>query len=79
MIEAIERRNNAQLQAEQVHNELEVAKMQLEKAKIEAEKDRVKSNGLTKEILQDKWIDAIRNTNNKVIITDGKTPVIIND
>ena len=51
--------------------------MRLEKAKIEAETDKVKSSGLTKEILQDKWIDAIRNTQNKVIVTDGKTPVII--
>ena len=77
MIKAIESRNNANLQVDQVRNELEVAKMRLEKAKIEAETDKVKSSGLTKEILQDKWIDAIRNTQNKVIVTDGKTPVII--
>jgi hypothetical protein len=77
MIKAIESRNNANLQVDQVRNELEVAKMRLEKARIEAETDKVKSSGLTKEILQDKWIDAIRNTQNKVIVTDGKTPVII--
>jgi hypothetical protein len=59
-------------------NELELAKMRLEKAKIEAETDRVKSSGLTKEVLHEKWIEAIRNTNNKVIITDGKSPVIVN-
>jgi len=28
-------------------------------------------------ILKEKWKEAIRNTNNKVIITDGKTPVIL--
>lgn len=78
MIKAIEARNNTIQIAEQAKNELEIARMQLERAKIDREKDLVKSQGLTKEILQDKWIDAIRNTNNKVIITDGKTPVIVN-
>lgn len=79
MIKAIESRNNTVQQAEQAKNELEVARMRLERAKIERETDLEKSKGLTKEILQDKWIDAIRNTQNKVIITDGKTPVIINN
>lgn len=78
MIKAIESRNNTIQQAEQAKNELEIARMELEKAKIYREKDLIKSQGLTKEVLQDKWIDAIRNTNNKVIITDGKTPVIVN-
>lgn len=77
MIKAIEARNNTIQQAEQAKNELEIAKMELEKAKIYREKDLVKSQGLTKEILTDKYIEALRNTNNKVIITDGKTPVII--
>lgn len=78
MAKAIEARNNAIQQAEQVRNELQVAKMNLEKAKIEAEANRVKSQGLDSKLLQEKWIEAIRNTNNKVIITDGKTPVILN-
>lgn len=77
MAKAIENRNNAIQQAEQVKNELQVAKMNLEKAKIEAEANRVKSQGLDGKLLQEKWIEAIRNTNNKVIITDGKTPVIL--
>jgi hypothetical protein len=38
----------------------------------------VQSQGLTKEILQARWIEAIRNTTNKVIITDGQTPIILN-
>lgn len=79
MIKAIERRNNAIQEAEQVRNELEVSRMQLEKAKIEAEANRQRTQGLSKEVLQEKWIEAIRNTQNKVIITDGKTPVIINN
>ena len=78
MIKAIERRNNAVQQAEQVKNELEVSRMELEKAKIEAEANRQRTQGLSKEVLQEKWIEAIRNTQNKVIITDGKTPVILN-
>lgn len=77
MAKAIENRNNAIQQAEQVKNELQVARMNLEKAKIEAEANRVKSQGLDAKLLQEKWIEAIRNTSNKVIITDGKTPVIL--
>ena len=65
------------MQAERVKNELNVAKMELEKAKIEAEANRVKSQGLDNRILQEQWIEAIRNTNNKVIITDGKTPIML--
>jgi regulator of protease activity HflC (stomatin/prohibitin superfamily) len=77
MIAAIERRNNAIQQAEQVRNELEVARMNLEKAKIEAEANKVKASGLEPRVLQEQWIDAIRNTQNKVIITDGKTPILL--
>lgn len=77
MADAIEARNNAVQQANQVKNELETSKMYLEKAKIDAETNRMKSSGLTKEVLQQQWIEAIRNTDNKVIITDGKTPIII--
>jgi regulator of protease activity HflC (stomatin/prohibitin superfamily) len=77
MAQAIERRNNAIQQAEQVKNELEVSRMQLEKAKIEAEANRVKAGGLEPRVLQEQWIEAIRNTQNKVIITDGRTPIIL--
>lgn len=77
MVQAIERRNNAIQQAEQVRNELEVSKMNLEKAKIEAETNRAKASGLEPRVLQEQWIEAIRNTQNKVIITDGKTPIIL--
>ncbi|WP_185284949.1 SPFH domain-containing protein [Elizabethkingia anophelis] len=77
MAEAIEQRNNAIQQAEQVKNELQVSRMNLEKAKIDAEANRVRAEGLDSKILQEKWIEAIRNTENKVIITDGKTPVIL--
>lgn len=78
MANAIENRNNAKQYAEQVKNELEVAKMQLEKARIEAQRNEVESSGLTKEILTARWIEAIRNGGNKVIVTDGKTPIILN-
>lgn len=77
MIQAIEAKNNTKQYAEQKRNELEVAKMDLEKARIEAEANKLRSQGLSKEVLQEKWIEAIRNTNNKVIVTDGKIPVII--
>lgn len=77
MAVAIEARNNAIQQAEKVKNELQVSKMNLEKAKIDAEANRVRAQGLDNKILQEKWIEAIRTTQNKVIITDGKTPVIL--
>jgi regulator of protease activity HflC (stomatin/prohibitin superfamily) len=77
MRDAIERRNNAVQQAEQVKNELQVARMQLEKDEIEAEAAKIRTVGLTKEILQAQWIEAIRNSQNKVIITDGRTPIIL--
>ncbi|MDO4763568.1 MAG: SPFH domain-containing protein [Flavobacteriaceae bacterium] len=77
MARAIEERNNAIQQAERVKNELQVSKMNLEKAKIDAEANRIKSQGLDGKLLQEKWIEAIRNTNNKVIITDGKTSIML--
>jgi len=77
MVQAIEKRNNAIQQAEQVRNELEVARMGLEKAKIEAETNKAKASGLEPRVLQEQWIEAIRTTQNKVIITDGRTPIIL--
>ena len=77
MADAIEKRNNAKQEAEQVRNELEKSKMLLEKAKIDAEANRVKASGLEPRVLQEQWIEAIRNTSNRIIITDGKTPVIL--
>lgn len=78
MAQAIEARNNQKQMAEQVHNELEVARMQKEKAQIEQETNKIKSQGLTKEILAERYIDALRWSNNRIIITDGKTPVFVN-
>jgi len=77
MVTAIENRNNTVQRAEQAKNELEVARMELEKAKIEAEANKIRASGLTSQVLQEKWIEALRNTSNRVIITDGRTPVII--
>lgn len=77
MEDAIERRNNMILEKEKVENEVKVAKMNLEKARIEAETNKVKSKGLDEKLLQEKWIDAIRETDNKVIITDGRAPAPI--
>jgi hypothetical protein len=77
MIQAIEARNNAIQKANEVENQLKTARMLLEKAKIDAEANRVAATGLEPRVLQEKWIDAISKTSNKVIITDGKTPVIL--
>jgi len=77
MANAIEARNNAIQKANEVRNQLETSKMLLEKARIDAETNRVKSAWLTHEVLQSQWIEAIRNSKNRIIITDGKTPVIL--
>jgi hypothetical protein len=79
MGEAIEKTNNAVQEAEQVKNQLAVAKMLQEKATIEAQTHRIESAGLTKEVLQARYIDAILRSNNRIIITDGKTPVFLNN
>lgn len=78
MKDAIESRNNAIQQAEQVKNELLVSRMQLEKAQIDKQTNQIKSQGLTKEILTEKYIQMLQNSKNRVIITDGKTPIILN-
>ena len=78
-IKAIEDRNNAKIRAEQVQNEKQIAMMELEKARIEQQTNQIKSQGLTKEILQERYIDAIRWSNNRIIITDGKTPIMIKE
>ena len=77
MANAIENRNNAVQKANQVKNELETSKMYLEKAKIDAETNRMKSSGLTKEVLTQQYIEMMRNSRNRIIITDGKTPIIL--
>lgn len=78
MTTAIESRNNTKIEAEKVQDQLEVAKMLQAKARIDAETNRIKATGLPKEVLMEKWIEAIRTTRNKVIVTDGRTPVLIN-
>lgn len=78
MAKAIEDRNNAIQKANQIENEVKVAKMELEKARIDQQTNEIKSKGLTKEILTDRWINAVKDSKNaKLIITDGKTPIIL--
>lgn len=77
MTDAIEGRNNTKIEAEKVSDQLEVARMLQQKAKIDAETNRIMASGLSKEVLQEKWIEAIRNSKNKIIITDGRTPVLV--
>ena len=77
MLKAVEDRNKAIQEANRVKNELETSRMLLEKAKIDAETNKVQSVGLTKEILMLQYIEMLGKTSNKVIITDGRTPVIL--
>jgi hypothetical protein len=76
MSENIERMNNAKIETQTVKNQLATAAMLQQKASIDAKTNEIKSQGFTKEVLAQQWIDAIRNSSNRIIITDGKTPVI---
>jgi regulator of protease activity HflC (stomatin/prohibitin superfamily) len=78
MTDAIESRNVAIQEANKVENQLNTAKKLQEKAKIDAETNRINAAGLDTRILTLKWIDAIRHSQNRIIVTDGKTPVFIN-
>ena len=77
MLKAVEDRNKAIQEANRVKNELETSRMLLEKAKIDAETNKVQSVGLTREILMQQYIEMLGKTSNKVIITDGRTPLIL--
>ena len=77
MLKALEDSNKAIQEANRVKNELETSRMLLEKAKIDAETNKVQSVGLTREILMQQYIEMLGKTSNKVIITDGRTPVIL--
>lgn len=77
MATAIESRNNAVQKANEVENQLQTSKMLLEKAKIDAETNKVQSSGLTNEVLTQQYIEMLRETKNKIVITDGKTPIIL--
>lgn len=78
MTQNIERMNNAKVETQTVKNQLATAEMLKRKAQIDAETNEIRSKGFTKEVLAEKWIDAIRNSQNRIIITDGKTPVMVN-
>lgn len=77
LADAINQRNRVKESVNTARNELDVAKMRLEKARIEKEENLVRASGLDAKVLQEQWIEAIRNTSNKVIITDGRTPIIL--
>jgi hypothetical protein len=77
MTDAVEDRDASIERARQAKNNLEIARMNLEKKKIEKEANLIESQGLTREVLQQQWIEAIRTSQNRIIITDGKTPVMI--
>jgi hypothetical protein len=79
MATAIETRNNAIQEANTVENELKVSTMRLAKAKIDAEANKIRTVGLTREVLTKQYIEMLASTKNKVIITDGKTPMIYNN
>jgi hypothetical protein len=79
MTENIEKMNNAKIETQTVKNQLATSSMLKEKAAIDAQTNEIKSKGYTKEVLAEKWIDAIRNSTNRIIITDGKTPVILKE
>ncbi|MFS4417106.1 prohibitin family protein [Maribacter sp. 2307ULW6-5] len=82
---SIEQKLQAEQDAMRLVFVLEQAKLEAERKIIEAEAERdaqlILADGLTDEIIQIKSIEAFRelskSPNNKVIITDGKTPLLI--
>jgi len=78
MIKAIEDRNIAIQDANKVKNQLATSQMLQQKARIDSETNRIKAAGLDGKILQQQWIEAIRYSKNRIIITDGKTPIMLN-
>ena len=76
MIKAIEARNNASIEAQTVQQQLQAAIYQIKKDSIQRISNKIKSDGLTPEILQLEYIKTLPSIKG-VIITDGRTPVIL--
>ncbi|MCH7401030.1 prohibitin family protein [Belliella kenyensis] len=83
---AIERKLQAEQEAQQMEYILERERKEAERRKIEAEGTReaqkILAEGLVREIIELRSIEAFRelatSPNTKIIITDGKTPYLIN-
>ncbi|MCH7411722.1 prohibitin family protein [Belliella sp. DSM 111904] len=83
---AIERKLQAEQEAQQMEYVLERERKEAERRKIEAEGTReaqmILAEGLVREIIELRSIEAFRelanSPNTKIIITDGKTPYLIN-
>lgn len=83
---AIERKLKAEQEAQQMEYILERERKEAERRKIEAEGTReaqkILAEGLVREIIELRSIEAFRelanSPNTKIIITDGKTPYLIN-
>lgn len=83
---AIERKLAAEQEAQQMEYVLERERKEAERRKIEAEGTReaqkILAEGLVREIIELRSIEAFRelakSPNSKIIITDGKTPYLIN-
>lgn len=83
---AIERKLKAEQEAQQMEYILERERKEAERRRIEAEGTRaaqiILAEGLVKEIIELRSIEAFRelanSPNTKIIITDGKTPYLIN-
>ncbi|PZV76066.1 hypothetical protein CLV31_12715 [Algoriphagus aquaeductus] len=83
---AIERKLAAEQEAQQMEYVLDRERKEAERRKIEAEGTReaqkILAEGLVREIIELRSIEAFRelakSPNTKIIITDGKTPYLIN-
>jgi antitoxin component YwqK of YwqJK toxin-antitoxin module len=76
LTDEIERTNAALQRKRTIANEIENSKMENQKALIDAKTNEAKSQGLTKEVLTDRYIQMLQGVE-KVYITDGKTPIIM--
>jgi regulator of protease activity HflC (stomatin/prohibitin superfamily) len=81
-VDAISAKVSGQQAAAAKEFQLQAAQKDAEIKRVTAEADAAaqairNSQPPDPRLLQQQYVDAIRNTNNKVIITDGKTPVLI--
>jgi regulator of protease activity HflC (stomatin/prohibitin superfamily) len=71
------RQTQAEVEAETARIQAEgAANAAIEQARGEAEANRLIAQSLTPEILQNRWIEAIRQSGNTIVVPEGSTPFV---
>ena len=77
LVAAINLTNKAIQDGKRLDNDLENAHKEQKIKEVQAETAKIESRGLTPEILQLKFIEALATSNSSIYITDGKTPLMM--